>query len=114
MVATQITFSFTTAPFLVLSFSGSVLAWSRVYFYAIIWTLASMVFFASPGKVVLKKRLEARQGKASAKLTRTISSESLTGKEPILGISKDPERDISEAVEELRAEVESRQRKKAD
>lgn len=83
------------------------LAWSRVYYYAIVWTVVSLAFFASPGKRILKKQLEERQGKASAKLTRTLSSESLTGKEPVLGISKDPQRDISEAVEELRAEMQS-------
>lgn len=98
-------------PFLILSFKGSLTAWARVYFYALIWTVASLAFFASPGKAILKKQLEKRQGKAHAKLIRTLSSESLTGKEPILGISKDPEQDISEAVNEIRREVESRQTK---
>ncbi|KAH7140548.1 MBOAT, membrane-bound O-acyltransferase family-domain-containing protein [Dactylonectria macrodidyma] len=110
-LATQLTFSFTTAPFLVLSLSGSILAWRRVYFYAIIWTFFSLVFFSSPGKAALRKQLEKRQGKVSAKLVRSISTESLTGKEPILGISKDIEGDINEAVEEIRAEVRSRQQK---
>lgn len=110
-VVTQLTFSFVTSPFLILSFSGSLLAWSRVYFYAIIGTVASLAFFSSPYKATLKKQLEKRQGKYSAKLVRSISTESLTGKEPILGISRDPEQDISEAVEEIRAEVEARQRK---
>jgi lysophospholipid acyltransferase len=35
----------------------------------------------------------------------------LNGKEPILGISKDPEGDVHEAMEEIRAEMEMRQRK---
>jgi lysophospholipid acyltransferase len=35
----------------------------------------------------------------------------LSGKEPVLGISKDPESDINEAVEEIRAEMQMRQRK---
>lgn len=100
-----------TMPFLVLSFSGSLLAWSRVYFYALIWTLASLAFFASPGKALLKKQLEKRQGKAHAKLVRSLSTDSLTGSHPILGISKDPERDISEAMEEFRTEVETLQKK---
>jgi lysophospholipid acyltransferase len=99
-------------PFLVLTFSGSILAWSRVYFYAVIWTMGAMIFFISPGKTVLRKRLEARQGNATAKLVRTLSSDSISGKDPILGISTDPEKDISEAVEELRAEVKARQKKK--
>lgn len=72
-----------------------------------------LVFFASPGKAALRKELEKRQGRANAKLTRSISSESLTGKDPILGISKDPERDVTEAMAEIRAEVEARQKKLA-
>lgn len=44
-------------------------------------------------------------------MVRSLSTDSLTGKEPILGISKDPEGDINEAVEEIRAEVEARQKK---
>ena len=112
-LATQLTFGFATMPFLVLTLSGSMLVWSRVYFYALVWTLASMVFFASPGKVALQKQLEKRQGRASARLIRTISTESLTGKEPILGISKDPEQDINDFVEEIKAEVEARQKKVA-
>lgn len=110
-LVTQFTFSFTTVPFLILSFSGSLLAWSRVYLYAVVWTVSTLAFFNSPGKAMLTKQLEKRQGKASARLVRTISTESLTGKEPILGISKDPEYDISEAVKEIRAEVEARQNK---
>ncbi|UPL03534.1 hypothetical protein LCI18_014468 [Fusarium solani-melongenae] len=110
-LATQLTFTFVTAPFLVLSLKGSLLAWSRVYFYAIIWTALSLVFFHSPGKLALKKQLEKRQGRASAKLVRSLSTDSLTGKEPILGISKDLEGDINEAVDEIRAEVEARQKK---
>ncbi|KAM3459826.1 hypothetical protein MY5147_001426 [Beauveria neobassiana] len=108
---TQVTFSFATMPFLVLSFRGSLLAWSRVYFYALVWTLTSLAFFASPGKTLLKKQLEKRQGKANAKLVRSLSTDSLTGNHPILGISKDPERDISEAMEEIRIEVEALQKK---
>jgi lysophospholipid acyltransferase len=108
-LVTQLTFSFTTLPFLILTFGDSLRAWANVYFYAFAWTVAAMVFFASPGgKVALKKRLESRQGKASARLKRSISSESLSGVEPILGISKDPEEDIAEAVSEFRAELKKR------
>lgn len=108
---TQFTFSFTTVPFLILTFSGSLLAWSRVYVYAVVWTVGTLAFFSSPGKAMLAKQLEKRQGKVRAKIVRTISTESLHGREPILGISKDPEEDISEAMKELRAEMEARQKK---
>ncbi|OLN81525.1 Lysophospholipid acyltransferase [Colletotrichum chlorophyti] len=112
-VVTQLGMSFTVAPFLVLEFSGSITVWSRVYFYAIVGTIISMAFFASPAKQMLRKQLEERQGKAGAKLTRTISQDSLSGREPVLGVSADPQREIDEAMQEIKAEVEARQRKKA-
>lgn len=111
-LVTQLTFSFTTLPFLVLGFGDSFRAWSHVYFYAFIWTTASMAFFASPGKALLKKKLESRQGKASARLKRSTSSESLSGMEPILGISKDPEEDLAEAMSEFKAEIAALQKRK--
>ena len=106
---TQITFSFTTTPFLVLGFNESLRVWANVYMYAVVWTVASMGFFASPARPWLKKRLEVRAGKVRAKLSRTVSSESITGGGPILGISRDLEEDINDAVEELRREMEARQ-----
>ena len=112
-VITQVTFSFATTPFLVLSFGASLLAWSHVYFYGVVWTVLSLVFFASPGKAALKKRLEERQGRASAKLVRSLSTDSLTGQEPILGISKDLGSDVTGVIGELRTEIEARQKKKA-
>ncbi|RDA87288.1 hypothetical protein CP532_1315 [Ophiocordyceps camponoti-leonardi (nom. inval.)] len=113
-VATQSTFAFVTTPFLLLTLKGSIHAWSCVYFYALVWTVACMLFFASPGgKAMLKAELEKKSGgqQPRAKLVRSISVESLKGKEPILGISKDLEQDMNEVVQEIRAEVQARQRK---
>lgn len=107
---TQLTFAFAVSPFLVLSFSGSIKVWGRVYFYALLWTFATFGFFLSPGKAWLKKQLEQRQGRASARLVRTVSTESLTGGHPILGISTDPEGDVTEAIQEIRAEIEKKKR----
>ncbi|KJZ73352.1 hypothetical protein HIM_07146 [Hirsutella minnesotensis 3608] len=112
LVATQLTFPFTTTPFILLGLTDSLKAWRGVYFYGLVSTLACLVFFASPGKALLKSRLEERQGQASSRLVRSISSESLTGGEPILGISKDLEQDMSEAMREIKTEVEARQHKK--
>jgi lysophospholipid acyltransferase len=113
-LVTQITFSFATTPFLTLTLRSSVKAWSALYFYGLVWTLAALAFFSSPGKVVLRKQLESRQGKANARLVRTASSESITSMEPILGISKDPEKDINEAVEQLKAEIDAKRREIAE
>jgi len=62
---------------------------------------------------MLRKQLEQRQGKAGAKLTRTLSQDSLSGREPVLGVAADPQREIDEAMEEIKAGVEARQKKKA-
>ncbi|QUC22110.1 uncharacterized protein UV8b_06351 [Ustilaginoidea virens] len=114
-IVTQLTFSFATTPFLLLNLADSVRAWSRVYFYGAAWTLASLIFFASPGKLALKAALEKLQGRATgSKLVQSMSPNSLSGKEPILGISKEPDQDMSEAMGELKAEVGARHREKSD
>lgn len=87
------------------------LVWARVYFYAIIGTAAATGFFYSPGKMYLKKRLEDRQARAGVKLTRTVSQESIASRAPILGLSTDPQRDLGEAVEEIKAEIAAMQKK---
>ncbi|KAI1213402.1 MBOAT family protein [Annulohypoxylon truncatum] len=108
-LATQTTFSFVVAPFVILRFDQSILAWSRVYFYAVLTTGASMAVFASPAKKQLRTVLEKRTKEAgAAKMVRSASTDSLTGRgrEPVLGVSEDPGRDIDEAIRELRVEVE--------
>ena len=106
---TQVTFSFVAAPFVVLRLDESLAVWASVYFYAVIGTIFSMAFFASPAKGYLRQALEQRAKAAGGKLVRSISTDSLAGgrrPEPVLGIGDDPIKDWGEAVEELRAEVE--------
>ncbi|KAI1354570.1 membrane-bound O-acyltransferase domain-containing protein 1 [Xylaria sp. FL0043] len=107
-LATQTTFSFVVAPFIILGFKESLLVWSRVYFYAIFTTFASLAFFASPAKMQLRKMLEKRSHETGGRLSRTTSTDSLTGlrQEPVLGLSDDPGKDINEAIEEIQGEVE--------
>lgn len=105
---TQVTFSFVAAPFVILRLDESIAVWASVYFYAVVGTVFSMIFFASPAKVYLRQMLEKRAKDAGGKLVRSISTDSLAGgrrPEPVLGIG-DPVKDIGEAVEEIRAEVE--------
>ena len=114
-LTTQLTFSFAAAPFLVLSFSGSLLAWSRVYFYAAIGTAVLTVFFMSPAKGYLKKEIEKRNAKAGVvhkdgKLSRSASSDSLASREPVMGITSDLEREFEDAIIEIR-EVEGKKKK---
>ncbi|KAK0711165.1 MBOAT, membrane-bound O-acyltransferase family-domain-containing protein [Lasiosphaeris hirsuta] len=121
-LTTQLAMNFTTAPFLILTLSGSLAAWSRLYFYAIIGTVASMVFFASPAKSQLRRILEQRAAKAGADadglpkrqgLPRSISTDSLTSREPVLGLPQDPQLELDEALTEIRAEMEARRSEQA-
>lgn len=103
-LVTQLAFSFATTPFLVLGFSDSIKVWGRVYFYTILGVAASIAFFASPAKLYLKNQIEERQAKAGVQLRRSISSDSLHGKEPLVGpgLSSDATKDIDEMVAEAR------------
>lgn len=108
-LATQLIFSFTTAPFVLLTLPASLIVWSRVYFYAVIVTALSTAFFASSGKRYLTAQLSQRAETSSLK--RTQSQESLASKEPVLGLPSEPQEDFEELVSEMRAELETRQRK---
>ncbi|KAI1074075.1 MBOAT family protein [Whalleya microplaca] len=115
-LATQTTFSFVVAPFVILRLDDSLLVWRRVYFYAIATTAASLAFFASPAKARLRAALEARASAGGGvRLPRSTSTESLSAaaaggggsrQEPVLGLSADPGRDLDEAIREIREEVE--------
>jgi lysophospholipid acyltransferase len=114
-LTTQLTFSFAVAPFLLLSFSDSWTAWSRVYFYAIIGTGAMMAFFASPATAYLKKEIGKRNAKAGVgangnagragdgKMSRSTSSDSLASQAPVMGITQDLEKEFDDAISEIRA-----------
>lgn len=103
---TQLAFSFTTAPFVILALPASILVWYRVYFYGVIGTAASVAFFASPGKAWLIQKLKKRNQSA---LQRVSSREMI--EHPLMGLPGDPAGDIDEAVREIRDEVEARRRR---
>jgi len=90
---------------------ASLLVWTRVYFYAVIGTALATGFFASPAKAFLIKKLNKRSGATAGKLKRTHSQESLAGREPVLGLPPDPQKELAEIVQEVKAEMEARQRK---
>lgn len=105
-VATQLTLGFAVLPFILLSFGDSMTVWSRVYFYGIVCTLGSIAVFASPVKALLVSKLKRRN---RPHVARTVSQE--TVRPPTLGLPSDPERDFDEAVQEVKAEIESRRRR---
>ena len=65
-----------------------------------------MVFFASPGKVWLDKKLRARN-KQKVEKEPEIESRG----QPLMGLPSDPEKDVQEAVNEIKQEVEMRRRR---
>jgi lysophospholipid acyltransferase len=121
-IATQTTFSFVVAPFVILGFSDSIAVWCRLYFYAVITTGGSLAFFMSPGKKWLRSVLEQRSKAAGvAKIPRSLSTDSLASangngnghtKAPVLGLSQDLERDVNEMLDE--AKIEFEKARKAD
>ena len=101
---TQTAFAFTTAPFILLSLENSFKVWARVYFYCIIGVVACFGFLASPGKSYLQKEIKKRSTKPT--LARAQSQDG----EPILGLPNDPEKEVVEAIEEIKQELEMKKR----
>lgn len=108
-------------PFIFLSLPDSLAVWQSVYYYGIITTLASLAFFASPAKTFFTKKLKARNARPSP--TRTESDPgsasgtgSGTGKGKgnqtlALGLPDDPGRELDDAVQEIKDEIEMRNRR---
>ena len=65
-----------------------------------------MAFFSSPGKVWLIKKLNER---GRPRISRSASQESIN--HPLMGLPDDPSKDVDEAVQEVRQEVQARMRK---
>ncbi|PWY83029.1 MBOAT family protein [Aspergillus heteromorphus CBS 117.55] len=105
-LVTQITLSFTVMPFIFLSFGTSISVWQSVYFYGIIGNTAALAFFASPAKGMIMQKLKSRN---RPHMTRTTSSDAL--QQPTLGLPSDAVQAIDEAVQEIKAEIESRRRR---
>ena len=101
-LVTQVSFAFTTAPFVLLSFESSFRAWARVYFYCIVGVATCLGFLASPGKSYLQKEIKKRSSRPS--LARVHSQDGA----PMLGLPNDPEKEVSEAIEEIKQELERR------
>lgn len=100
---TQFGFCFITAPFVILGFNDSIVAWARVYFYCIVGVAITLGFFNSPGKVMLHKQLEKRSHPETLK--RTASERSMA----TLGL---PDMDdVDQAIDEIKAEVNMRKRR---
>ena len=103
-LVTQLAFSFTTTPFILLSSHDSLKAWARVYFYCIIGVTICSVFLITPGKTYLQKRVKARTTRPD--LHRTPSQESMQGE--TLGVPSEPGHEFDEMVDEVMVEIKKR------
>jgi lysophospholipid acyltransferase len=131
-ILTQVAFSFTVAPFILLDFSDTVKVWSRVYFHTLIGVAASFALFSRslPFRKQLTQRQAARVAHAATaeldassveKVTREemnkisrVNSEASTAssrKAPTLGISDDPEAEIAEIIAGVNKEIAERRRR---
>ncbi|SMQ53226.1 unnamed protein product [Zymoseptoria tritici ST99CH_3D7] len=105
-LVTQLVFSFTTAPFILLSIRSSTLVWARVYFYAIIGVLGCSIFLATPGKAWLSKKVKARTGASRPGIRRNESQDHLEG--ATLGVPVNLVKEFDEMVDEIVEEVKRR------
>lgn len=102
---TQLAFSFTVAPFILLSLHDSVLVWARVYFYCTIGVTATSLFLASPGKKWLQSQVKQYSRPTMAR------TESYEGDHPTLGLPNDPGKEWDEMIEEISAEIDARRKR---
>ncbi|KAK6440496.1 Lysophospholipid acyltransferase [Oleoguttula sp. CCFEE 5521] len=103
-VLTQATFSFVTTPFILLTMSSSLRAWSSVYFYPIIGVTLAGAFTASPGKKWIQSKIKARSTRPG--MQRVESMDHLAG--ATLGVPSDPGKEFDEMVDEIVVEVKKR------
>lgn len=131
---TQLAFSFTVAPFILLGLSDTLKVWSRVYFYTLIGTAASFCLFSRslPFRKQLQQRQASRLAPASASeadvsnieqiakdeikkdnLARVNSMASTVSSKraPTLGIADDPEAELDAIVAQVKHEIAERRRR---
>lgn len=87
------------------------LAWARVYFYAVIGVAACSGFLASPGKAWLQKKVKARNGSGRPQLQKADSFENMSG--ATLGVPSEPGQEFDEMVDEIVEEVRKRKGQQA-
>lgn len=127
-VVTQLAFSFTTAPFVLLDIGDSLVVWMRVYFYTVIGTIAASLFLLTPGKAWLSSRVRKYQSSAQkAKATASTDVSDASTSAPVrpsllhregshstqrhptyLGLPNDPGKAWDEMVDEFAMEIERR------
>jgi lysophospholipid acyltransferase len=108
-VLTQLFFSFTVVPFIILRVGPSFTVWSRVSYFGIIGVALSTAFFASPAKGWLSAKVKARTATERPGISRTKSD----GDGVMLGMPMDVEKEYKElegVVKIVRDEIERRRK----
>lgn len=131
---TQLAFSFTVAPFILLGFSDTLKVWARVYFYTLVGVAGCYALFSRslPFRKQLQQRQSLRTTPPSAvdldvsnieqiakeeiereNLTRVNSMPSTTSsrRAPTLGIADDPEAELDAIVAQVKREIIDRRRR---
>lgn len=105
-------------PFIFLSFADSMAVWQSVYYYGILTTLSSLAFFSSPAKKIFIKKLQARAGNTagakkavSAPAGPTTPAADGHERDQTLSLPDDPGKDLGEAVQEIKEEIDARNRR---
>jgi len=108
-VLTQLFFSFTVVPFIILRVGPSINVWSRVSYFGLIGVAISLAFFASPAKGYLSAKVKARTAGERPGIDRKKSE----GDGVMLGVPMDAGREYRElegVVSIVREEIERRRK----
>lgn len=108
-LVTQMAFSFTTAPFILLTLPDSLMVWARNYFLCPLGVLGVSLFLLTPGKAYLQRMVKERQTRPG--LQRGASMENLQG--ATMGVPTDPGQEWDEMVDEIMEEVKKRRGSKS-
>lgn len=108
-LVTQLAFSYTVAPFVLLTFTNSTLVWARVYFYCIVGVTACSLFLASPGKQWLQTKVKTHSRPAMVRADSQDGGQD--GGHPTLGLPNDPGKEWDEMVDEIKQEIELRKKR---
>ncbi|KAF2490243.1 MBOAT family protein [Lophium mytilinum] len=111
ILITQLAFSFTVAPFVFLSFTGSITVWSRVYFYCLIGVAVCFGALNSPIKPQLQAQLKKRNKGKIEEVVKIEQAKERIQRAPTLGLPDDPEAEMDEIVAEVRKEIEERRKR---
>jgi len=103
-LVTQLAFTFTVAPFILLDIRDSLLVWHRVYYYCIIAIAVSSLLMLTPVKPWLQKQVRDYTT-TKQEIHAKPSHDNL---DTYLGLPNDPGQEWDEMMDEVSAEIDRR------